>query len=189
VGPNLVGKLGPNYGSKITLRLHFRKMLRGAFHKLNIESKHVCRHNKPRIKPMTHLKDSHLKTYLLILVMVIAGPLGNVLLGKGMKRVGELGLWPPSHLLHTGLTIFTSGTIWLGIASLLCFFVAYILALSWADYSYVQPASSLAYGVVALLGYWMLGERVSPLRWTGIALISLGVFVVGRTNPRTAEHV
>jgi drug/metabolite transporter (DMT)-like permease len=35
----------------------------------------------------------------------------------------------------------------------------------------------------------MLGERVSPLRWTGIALISLGVFVVGRTNPRTAEHV
>jgi drug/metabolite transporter (DMT)-like permease len=77
----------------------------------------------------------------------------------------------------------------LGIASLLCFFVAYILALSWADYSYVQPASSLAYGVVALLGYWMLGERVSPLRWTGIALISLGVFVVGRTNPRTAEHV
>jgi uncharacterized membrane protein len=142
------------------------------------------------INLMTSLKDSNFKTYLLILVMVIAGPLGNVLLGKGMKRVGsELSLWPPSHLLHTGLAIFTCPTIWMGIASLLCFFVAYMLALSWADYSYVQPASSLAYGVVALLGYWMLGEKVSPLRWAGIALISVGVFVVGRTNPRTAEHV
>jgi drug/metabolite transporter (DMT)-like permease len=53
----------------------------------------------------------------------------------------------------------------------------------------VQPASSLAYGMVALLGYLMLGEKVSPLRWAGIAVICLGVFVVGRTNPRTTGQV
>ena len=134
---------------------------------------------------MTPQKPLHLKTYLLITVMVIAGPLGNVLLGKGMKRIGEPAMWPPLQLLHTGLNIFTSASIWLGIGSLITFFVAYMLVLSWADYSFVQPASSLAYGMVALLGYLMLGERVSPLRWAGIAVICLGVFVVGRTNPRT----
>ena len=138
---------------------------------------------------MTPHKQLHLKTYFLIAVMVIAGPLGNVLLGKGMKHIGELAIWPPSQLLHTGLNIFRSGSIWLGIASLVTFFVAYMVVLSWADYSFVQPASSLAYGVVALLGYLMLGERVSPLRWAGIAIICLGVFVVGRTNPRTTEQV
>ena len=58
-----------------------------------------------------------------------------------------------------------------------------------ADYSFVQPASSLAYGVVAVLGHLMLGERISPLRWAGIAVICLGVFVVGRTHPRTTERV
>lgn len=63
-----------------------------------------------------------------------------------------------------------------------------MLVLSWADYSFVQPASSLAYGVVALLGYTVLGERVSPLRWMGIAIICLGVFVVTRTGLRTATH-
>jgi drug/metabolite transporter (DMT)-like permease len=138
---------------------------------------------------MTTHKHLHLKTYLLIAVMVIAGPLGNVLLGKGMKHVGEIAIWHPSQLLHTGLNIFTSGSIWLGIASLITFFVAYMLVLSLADYSFVQPASSLAYGMVALLGYLMLGERVSPLRWAGIAVICLGVFVVGRTSPRTTEQV
>ena len=138
---------------------------------------------------MTPHRSLHLKTYLLIAVMIIAGPLGNVLLGKGMKHIDDLTIWPLSQLLHTGLNIFTSAFIWLGIASLVTFLVAYMLVLSWADYSFVQPASSLAYGVVALLGYLMLGERVSPLRWTGIAIICLGVFVVGRTNPRTTRQV
>ncbi|HXM46140.1 MAG TPA: EamA family transporter [Bryobacteraceae bacterium] len=137
---------------------------------------------------MTPHRNLHLKTYLLIASMTIAGPLGNVLLGNGMKHIGVLSVWPLSDLLHTGLKIFASGSVWLGIASLIAFFVAYMLALSLADYSFVQPASSLAYGVVALLGHLMLGERISPLRWAGIAVICLGVFVVGRTNPRTTER-
>ena len=137
---------------------------------------------------MTHQTKFHLKTYLSIAIMIIAGPLGNVLLGKGMKQIGRVPIWPASQLIHAGLKIFASGAVWLGIGSLITFFVAYMLALSWADYSFVQPASSLAYGVVALLGYWILNERISPLRWIGIVVISLGVFVVGRTNPRTTEH-
>jgi uncharacterized membrane protein len=137
---------------------------------------------------MTSPKPLHLKTFLLILVMVIAGPLGNVLLGKGMKQAGRLAIWPPSSALHTVLHVFGTGTIWLGVASLLTFFLANVLVLSWADYSYVQPASSMGYGVAALLGYLMLGEPVSPLRWMGIAIICLGVLVVGQTNPRSLEH-
>src|ERR1700729_2630944 len=133
--------------------------------------------------------DLHLKTYLSVLIMVLFGPLGNVLLGKGMKRIGAVAIRTPAELIHTLLLVFSSSVIWLGIASLITFFVTYMLVLSWADYSYVQPASSLAYGIVALLGYLMLGERVSPLRWNGIVVICLGVFVVGRTNPRTTGHV
>lgn len=127
-----------------------------------------------------------LKTIVFIVIMVITGPLGNVLLGKGMKDVHPV-IWPLMKLLHTSLRIFGTTSIWLGIASLLAFFTANMLVLSWADYSFVQPASSMAYAVVAFLGYVMLGEHVSTLRWLGIGIICTGVYVVGRTSPRTTE--
>jgi len=129
--------------------------------------------------------QSHLKTYFLIAIMVIAGPLGNVLLGKGMKEIGQPQLWPLAGLWHTALHIFATPSIWLGIGSLLVFFIANLLALTGADYSFVLPASSLAYGVVALLSYLILGEHISALRCSGIALICIGVLVVGRSNPKT----
>jgi drug/metabolite transporter (DMT)-like permease len=136
------------------------------------------------------MKDSpglHLKTYTLILFIVLFAPLGNVLLSKGMKGVGSAKNWELGDLLHILVSVITSGYIWLGIACLLAFFVAYMLVLTWADYSYVQPASSFSYAVVAMLGYFLLGEAVPPLRWAGIFVICVGVFIVGHTHPRTTE--
>ena len=136
------------------------------------------------MKPSARL---HFKTYLLISLMVIFGPLGNVLLGKGMKRIGPASTETLAQALDLLSRVLTSGTIWLGIGSLITFFVAYMLVLSWADYSYVQPASSVAYGMVALLAHFMLREVVTPMRWMGVLLICLGVLVVGHTPPRTTE--
>jgi hypothetical protein len=136
---------------------------------------------------MTLTAGLRFKTYLLIFLMVLFGPLGDVLLSKGMKRVGALTTWDPVDVFHFFGKTFASGTIWLGIGSLFTFFITYILVLSWADYSYVQPASSVAYGVVALLGYVLLRETVTPVRWAGIAIICAGVFIVGHTSPRTTE--
>jgi uncharacterized membrane protein len=129
----------------------------------------------------------HFKTYLLISLMVIFGPLGNVLLGKGMKRIGAVSIATPAGALDFLSRVVSSGTIWLGIASLIIFFGANMLVLSWADYSYVQPASSVAYGMSALLAHFLLREAVSPMRWMGVLLICLGVLVVGHTPPRTTE--
>jgi len=48
-------------------------------------------------------------------------------------------------------------------------------ALSWADLTYVLPATSLAYVLVALIGHFRLHEEISPTRWLGIAFIAAGV--------------
>ncbi len=127
-----------------------------------------------------------IKTRLLLLVIVTFGPLGNVLLGKGMKKIGSANAWTFSDALPVLGHILSSVYLWLGIASLLTFFVAYLIVLTWADYSYVQPASAFSYAVVALLSYLLLGEVVSPLRLTGIGVICLGVLIVSRTSATTA---
>ena len=80
------------------------------------------------------------------------------------------------------------GTIWIAIGLLLSYFIAYLLVLSWADYSYVQPASSASYVLIALLAHFVLHETISPVRWLGVAVICTGVFVVGHTHPKTPEH-
>jgi drug/metabolite transporter (DMT)-like permease len=121
----------------------------------------------------------------MILIMVVFGPLGNTLLGRGMKGVGSAASWTPSDLPQIFHAVFTGGYIWLGVASLLTFFVAYMLTLSWADFSFVQPASAVSYLMVAVFGFLILKERVTPLHWAGVAVICLGVLFVGNTPPRT----
>jgi drug/metabolite transporter (DMT)-like permease len=134
---------------------------------------------------VTHTRRLQLKTIPLILISIILGPLGNVFLGKAMKRVGSLTLGRTLDIVPIASRVLASGYIWLGIACLLAFFVVHMLLLTWADYSYVQPATSLSYFSITVLSYFVLGEVISPLRWLGVTVICLGVFIVGRTSPST----
>jgi len=133
-------------------------------------------------------RGRRLKTAIMILIMVSVAPLGDIFLSKGMKEIGAMPSWAPLDVFHFFFRAFTSSTIWLGIGLLLTFFVAYLVVLSWADYSYVQPASTVSYAIIALLARFYLHESVTPLRWFGVAVICAGVFVVGHTHPATAEH-
>ena len=126
-----------------------------------------------------------MKTIPMILISIILGPLGNVFLGKAMKSVGSVTTVKVNNLAPLACRVLTSGFIWLGIVCLLGFFVVHMLLLTWADYSYVQPATSLSYFSITILSYLLLGEIISPLRWLGVTVICLGVFLVGRTAPST----
>ena len=129
-----------------------------------------------------------LKTAILIFLVIVFGSLGNIFLSKGMKQVGAFASWRPGDVMPFLGRALESGQVWIGIVLLILFFVAYTLVLSWADYSFVQPASSIGYGVVAVLGYFLLGEAVTSTRWIGVAVICLGVFLVSQTPPRTTEQ-
>ena len=135
-------------------------------------------------KPKSGLR---FKTYVLISLMVILNPVSTILLKKGMNNVSAMASWMPADVFHFFFRAFTTGTIWLAIGCQLAFFVAYMLVLSWADYTYVQPVAALSNGFTALLAVLLLHEVITPLRWAGIFAICLGVFIVGHTQPRTTE--
>jgi drug/metabolite transporter (DMT)-like permease len=126
-----------------------------------------------------------LKTYVTLGVMVVIGPTGNALLSAGIRRAAPP--WTAANMAGVMARAVSSGAIWLGLACLVAYVMAEMMVLSWADYSYVQPASAASYPVVALLGYAVLSEDISPTRWLGVAVICLGVLCIGRTSPRTTE--
>jgi hypothetical protein len=138
---------------------------------------------------MESFRRMHVKTLLFLVLMVTFGPLGDVLLSRGMKQIGAVSNFSPGPLVSTFSRVFSSAAIWLGIASLFLFFISYLMVLSWADYSYIQPVSALGYGVVALLGYFFLGDSVTALRWAGVLTICVGVLLVSQTPHSTTAPV
>jgi drug/metabolite transporter (DMT)-like permease len=127
------------------------------------------------------------RTLVLTALAVLLNAVGNVLLKIGMQRVGEISSFSPGALGAAAWQASMTGPLWLGVAVLALFFVCYLVLLSWADYSYIQPASAGGYAIVPLFGWLLAGERVSPLRWSGVLLICVGVALVGRTCVRTTE--
>ena len=128
------------------------------------------------------------KTYVLLVLMVCFASVGNVLLSRGMKRIGGVRGWSAAEIWRLLVGVFSNPLIWSGIVTLLLFLVCFMEVLSWADYSWVSPSSAAVFAVVPLLGHLLFGEPVSTLRWLGVAIICLGVGLVGRTAPSTTRE-
>ena len=125
-----------------------------------------------------------IKTLAMVLAMVVCANAGDLLLKRGMSQVGPVQL-TSAGLGHAFRLTLTNGTVWAAILFLTGFLVSYMTVLSWADYSYVMPAGAFGYAVLTLLAVLFLHESVSPRRWIGVALICVGVLLVGQTKPRT----
>ena len=122
----------------------------------------------------------------LLAVIVVANALGNVALGYGMSRVGDISSFSPLELLRSGVAAMGNPWVLLGVALLVVYFAAHTLILSWADLSYVLLVTSSGYVLTAALSRLALGEDISYSRWAGTVLITVGVALVGSTAASTA---
>ena len=121
--------------------------------------------------------------YLILLAVMLPASVGDTLLSHGMRQVG------PVSVGHLGLLLVAIRNPWVitGILCLLGFFASYLTALSWADLTFVLPATAFGYVVVALLSKFWLHETVSLYRWAGIVLIVCGVGFVAN-GPSLTQH-
>ena len=109
-------------------------------------------------------------------LVAVCAPLADACLSRGMTRLPAISLDRPATLI---VAVFTPW-IALGIALLIGFFASYLTALSWADLTYVLPATAFGNVIVALLSRFWLQEAISLERWAGIVLITLGVGFVAQ---------
>ncbi len=128
-----------------------------------------------------------MKTLIVLFIAICAQTIGDVCLTKGMRAIGEVNTLNPVELFNLGVQVFTNPLVWLGIFILSLFFGLYLVALSWADLSFVLPVTAFGYVLNAVMSWQLLGERVSPVRWVGTTIICIGVAVVSRTEQRTTK--
>ena len=121
--------------------------------------------------------------------MIVTNAVGNVVLGHGMRGIGDISSYSPLELVHAGAASLTNPWVLGGVALLAVFFAAHTLLLSWADLSYVLVVTSIGYVLVAVLSAVFLGEQVPLMRWAGTVLIACGVAIVGSTPESTAPPV
>lgn len=115
-----------------------------------------------------------LRKYLVLASIALFGAVGDTCLERGMNAIGHVSIGNAGALISA---IFTPW-IALGIVLLLGFFAAYTIALSWADLTFVLPATSLGYVLIALFAQFFLHQEVTLTRWIGILLVSGGVGIV-----------
>src|ERR1700679_2057861 len=130
--------------------------------------------------PHHHLSP---RQYMILGLVALCAPLGDTCLSRGMTTLPALSLAHPLTLVAAGF----SPWIALGIALLIGFFASYLTALSWADLTFVLPATAFGNVIVALFARFWLHEPISLERWAGIALITLGVGFVAQ-GPSLTER-
>ncbi len=123
-----------------------------------------------------------LKTFIIMLMAVTAGTVGDILLAKGMKELGDISAMNLRGILNVAYQALTTPKLIIGTAMLAIFFFLWLAVLSWEDLSVALPMQALNYVLVAFLSQYFLGEVVTPLRWAGTILVCVGVMMITRSG-------
>jgi len=116
-----------------------------------------------------------MQTALMLAILILCGALGDVSLAKGMKQVGALPTLRLRALLVLGRKMVRNGAVRLSLLFMIADFLTFLVVLSWADVSFIVPATSLHFVLATLGAKWMLQEHISRVRWFGTILVGLGV--------------
>ncbi len=133
----------------------------------------------------TRICDQNMfKLLLILLVGLVFESAGVVLLKKGINQIGEVKAISFSEAVRVLKLGVTNSNVLLGVFFEALFFAALLILLSRSDISFLWPLTALSFVFTTLTAMWFLGERVSSLRWAGVALIMVGSALISYS-----EHV
>ena len=117
-------------------------------------------------------------TVLLVGLIVVCFSFGDIALTRGMKQAGEVSSLRLAVLDEVGGRAIRSPFVLLGGALQVVAFVTYLVALSQRDLSYVFPLTATSDIVTTVAARYMLHERVTPMRWAGVVIVSIGIALI-----------
>jgi drug/metabolite transporter (DMT)-like permease len=109
----------------------------------------------------------------------------EIFLKKGASataHISEAWLW-------TGLTGLVSPWVWLGIVLVVLSFVSWLYVLRYIPLTIAFPLSNVVHILVPLSSWIFLGETISARRWSGIALVLIGLAIVAKPVATMEERL
>lgn len=104
----------------------------------------------------------------LVMSATLIGSFGPILLKKASAgKLSSISSLMKNYPLFGGVALYAIGTL------------LFIPALRGGDLSVLYPFVALTYVWVSLLSVRFLGEKMSRIKWIGIALIIVGVSFIG----------
>ena len=119
----------------------------------------------------------HMYTWGAIVGVAFASVVGDVLLARAMKQVGDVHeLWRRAGLWTVVARTVGNPNFFIGLAAMAVGFFSLLFALSWGDVSLVAPAAaSLTFIGNAFAAKIFLHEKVDHRRWMAAMLVAAGV--------------
>ena len=114
---------------------------------------------------------------LLIIGAIVLNVCGHSFLKAGMNQVGPFAGGAISYAFRALTTPF----VLFGLFSYVSSVSLYMLVLAKTDLSYAYPLlMSIGYVMIVFVSYLIFKEPFSAYKWIGIALILIGVILVGK---------
>lgn len=122
---------------------------------------------------------------LLMILFTTCATLGSQLLVKGaVIRIAARGLRAPGG--DWLWAVICSPAIWAAVAVQGLGFGVWVAVVSRMKLGIAFATSgALFYVLLAGLGWWLYGERLVPMQWAGIVLVSTGVLMITLFGART----
>lgn len=117
---------------------------------------------------------------MMIVLAIVLGVAGQLLFKEGISKV-DVTINGLGEAVGSIWRIFTNPVIFLG---LVCYGVStifWVLILKEKDLSLVYPMLASSYVIILLASWLIRHEAVSPLRWAGALIITLGVILISRS--------
>lgn len=123
-----------------------------------------------------------IRPYLYLIITVIFITVSEIFLKRGAEATAPPG---PDWL---GLASLSSRHVWIGAALLAASSVTWILVLRTMPLYLAFTLCSVIHVTIPVSSWLLLNDQISATRWTGIALVLAGIWVIARPASRVEER-
>ena len=118
--------------------------------------------------------------YVYIFIMIVSTTLSQLFLKLGISSMGEI----PNNVKEGAfflLKAFSTPLVLISVLLTIVSALSWLSALSKAELSFAYPFSIISYVLILLISSLILKEHIPLIRWIGVIIIGIGVFLVSRS--------